>query len=94
MDKKTRVRAIIRGRVQGVFFRAETKRAADELGVSGWVRNRPDRTSVEAEFEGDKEKVDSLIQWLHRGSRLSNVTGVDIVRDDFRGDAETFDIRY
>ena len=94
MDKKGRVRAIVRGRVQGVFFRAETKRAADELGVSGWVRNRSDRTSVEAEFEGDKEKVDSLIQWLHKGSPLSDVTGVDIVWDDFRGDVEAFDIRY
>jgi len=94
MDKKIRARAMIRGRVQGVFFRAETKRAADELKVAGWVRNRPDRTSVEAEFEGDKEKVDSLIQWLYQGSPLSDVTGVDIVWDDFKGDFQTFDIRH
>jgi len=51
MENKVRAHAIISGRVQGVFFRMETKRAADRLGAKGWVRNLKDG-SVEAVFEG------------------------------------------
>ncbi len=93
MEKKGRARVIISGRVQGVFFRAETKRAANLRGVVGWVKNRPDKT-VEAEFEGDKKGVDSLIKWIGRGSPLSDVKNVDIVWKDYKGDFEKFDIRH
>ena len=53
MKDKVRAHATISGRVQGVFFRMETKRAADRFGVSGWVRNLRDGT-VEALFEGER----------------------------------------
>ncbi|MBU4286962.1 MAG: acylphosphatase, partial [Proteobacteria bacterium] len=53
MSKKVRAHAIISGRVQGVFFRMETKRVADSCEVLGWVRNRRDGT-VEAVFEGNE----------------------------------------
>ena len=53
MEKQVRAHVIISGRVQGVFFRVETQRAAEQFGALGWVRNRPDGT-VEAVFEGQQ----------------------------------------
>ena len=64
MGNKARAHAIISGRVQGVFFRMETKRAANGLGVFGWVKNQPDGT-VEAVFEGDRDRVDAIVDWCH-----------------------------
>lgn len=58
---KVRARVVYRGLVQGVFFRANAKRCADSLGVTGWVRNSPDG-SVEAEFEGDEGLVRRAIE--------------------------------
>ena len=60
MKDKTRVHVKITGRVQGVCYRMETKRVAVEKGVKGWVRNRIDG-SVEGVFEGDKEKVNEVL---------------------------------
>ena len=60
METKTRAHAIISGRVQGVFFRMETKRAADRFGVLGWVQNLRDGT-VEAVFEGDRNQIDDIL---------------------------------
>ena len=50
------------GRVQGVFFRANTERKAIEMGINGYVKNMPDG-SVEAVFEGDETKVKKVIDW-------------------------------
>jgi acylphosphatase len=72
-----RVRAIIRGDVQGVGFRAATAEEARRAGVSGWVRNLRDG-SVEVEAEGTAEGVDRLIRWLRRGPSLARVTAVEI----------------
>ena len=60
------VRARITGRVQGVGFRAFVERAADRLGVTGWVRNRRDG-SVEAVISGDTSKVDEMLTLCWRG---------------------------
>ncbi|MDP2920401.1 MAG: acylphosphatase [Dehalococcoidia bacterium] len=62
----TALRAIVRGRVQGVYYRAFTERLARKLGLSGWVRNLPDR-SVEVYAEGDKERLEELLKALHIG---------------------------
>ncbi len=61
------VRASVRvtGRVQGVWFRQSTKNTADQYGVTGWVRNNPDR-SVEAVFEGEQERVQLLVDWCKK----------------------------
>lgn len=59
---KIRAHVIFEGLVQGVFFRANTKKCAESLGLTGWVRNRLDG-SVEAVFEGDEEKVFQVIEW-------------------------------
>jgi acylphosphatase len=62
----SRARVRIRGRVQGVFFRAEASERARSLGLAGWVRNCPDG-SVEAVFEGEDERVASMVDWCRRG---------------------------
>ncbi|MDX9788530.1 MAG: acylphosphatase [Desulfobacterales bacterium] len=93
MEETARAHVIITGRVQGVFFRMETKRAADRIGVSGWVRNRPEGT-VEAVFEGDKEKVEAAINWCRVGSPGSQVTDVAVTWKPFEGTHEHFEVTY
>jgi len=88
-----RAHVIIHGRVQGVWFRQNTKDEALRLGVRGWVRNLPDRT-VEAVFEGGKKKVEELVGWCHRGPSGAEVTSVDIAWERPRGEFTHFDIRY
>ena len=72
-----RARVVIRGRVQGVFFRAETRERARSLGLAGWVRNNPDGT-VEAVFQGARDRVDSMIAWCRRGPAGADVDDVDV----------------
>jgi acylphosphatase len=72
-----RARVVIRGRVQGVFFRAETRDRARSLGVRGWVRNVPDGT-VEAVFEGERERIESLLAWCRRGPALAHIDDVEV----------------
>lgn len=71
-----RVHVIVTGRVQGVFFRDYTAKEAARIRLSGWVRNR-DNGTVEAEFQGDEEDVSRMVHWLHKGSPMSQVVGVD-----------------
>ncbi len=92
MDK-TRARVTIEGRVQGVFFRHHTQETAYKLGVKGWVRNRRDG-SVEALFEGDKEDVDQIIQWCHRGPSEARVANVRTTWENYTGEFEDFSISY
>ena len=70
-------RAVVRGRVQGVGFRYFAERAARELGIRGWVRNRPDGT-VETLAEGEGEAVDRYLDRLRKGPLGSRVDAVDI----------------
>ena len=72
-----RVRVIVSGRVQGVFFRAECEQMAVSNGLAGWVRNLPDG-SVEAAFEGLDAAVDSAIAWCRVGPSLARVEAVDV----------------
>jgi acylphosphatase len=86
-----RARVVVSGRVQGVFFRDETRRRARSLGVSGWVANRPDGT-VEAVFEGPREAVESMVGWCGRGPSGARVDDVQTAWEDPRGD-EGFAVR-
>ena len=86
------VHVFIYGRVQGVFYRVNTKNKANELGLKGWVRNRYDG-SVEALFEGDKDIVDKMISWCKKGPRLSIVEGVKINYEDYTGEYDNFIIK-
>ena len=88
---RARVRVVVRGRVQGVFFRAETRARAQSLGVSGWVRNAPDGT-VEAAFEGDPKRVESMVEWCRRGPAGAQVDVVDAIPEEPTGEAR-FEVR-
>jgi len=79
-----RRRVIVRGRVQGVFFRDTTQRLALERGVSGWVRNTWEGT-VEAVFEGPPEAVEQLLDFVHRGPRGAFVERVEVFEEDEEG---------
>ena len=92
MEKKS-ARVIIHGWVQGVYFRAFTRDQARSLGLTGWVRNRRDGT-VEALFEGEKDKVDEMVAWCKRGSPSSRVEQVEVSSGPFSGDFDDFQIRY
>ncbi len=72
-----RVHLEIRGRVQGVFFRAETVDQAVGLGLVGWVRNRRDG-SVEVVAEGEKARLEQLIAWCRQGPPLARVSEVAV----------------
>jgi acylphosphatase len=76
-----RVRVQVRGRVQGVFFRAEARTRAESLGVAGWIRNLPDGC-VEAVFEGEDERVESMVDWCGRGPAGAEVEAVDVEREE------------
>jgi len=93
MEKKARARVIVEGRVQGVFFRHHTQATALRLGVKGWVRNRRDG-SVEAVFEGDREKVDQIIQWCHRGPSEARVKNVSVIWEEYTEELEDFSVTY
>ena len=93
MEKQVRAHAVISGRVQGVFFRLETQRAAERFGVFGWVRNRPD-SAVEAVFEGEQQAVDAVLQWCKEGPNLAVVKNVEVNWQDYSGEFERFDITY
>jgi acylphosphatase len=91
--EKARAHLIISGFVQGVFFRAHTQDKALELGLEGWVRNRYDGT-VEAVFEGEKDKVEEMIGWCQRGPSGARVSGVSVDWEDYKGEFRGFDILY
>jgi acylphosphatase len=87
-----RAHVLISGRVQGVFFRVETRREALKRKIVGWVRNTIDG-KVEAVFEGKKEDVKKMIDFCRKGPSNANVTGVDVKWQDYSGDFEKFNIR-
>ena len=93
MSKKVRAHVYISGLVQGVFFRATTKEKADRLGVKGFVRNLPDGR-VEAVFEGDEKAVKKIIEWCHRGPPAARVESVEVHYEDYKGEFDSFEIRY
>ncbi len=82
----------ISGRVQGVFFRSKTSQEAQRLGVSGWVKNCPDRR-VEAVLEGERAAVERLIAWCRHGPAFAKVQEVQIEWEDFQGEFSSFNIR-
>ena len=86
-----RVRLIINGRVQGVWYRDSTRTEARRLGVKGWVRNLPDG-NVEALAEGPEDKIEKLIKYCHEGPPYARVTDVKEIREEWSGEFNSFDI--
>lgn len=71
-----RVHLIIRGRVQGVFFRAAAQREARRLGLTGWVKNRTDG-SIELIAEGEEDSIKQLASWASHGPSAARVDYLD-----------------
>jgi len=90
---KTNVHVIISGRVQGVWFRASTKQKAEQLGLTGWVRNASD-SNVEAIFEGEEDLVKKMIEWCHRGPPSAQVAHVEVKNQDPTNSFDSFSVRY
>lgn len=84
---------IVEGRVQGVWFRDSTKREANRLNITGWVKNRYDG-NVELIAEGSKENVAKLTEWCHNGPPAARVTGVNESIEDYTGEFASFEIIY
>ncbi len=88
---KERWRLLVRGRVQGVGYRASCCHRAKELGVGGWVRNRPDGC-VEVEAEGAPQQLAEFRLWCESGPLKAQVTAVEFTQIPGRGD-DWFEIR-
>jgi acylphosphatase len=86
-----RVVLVIRGRVQGVFFRAATQREARRLGVTGWVKNRTDG-SVEVLAEGDEDAIKEMTMWANHGPSAARVDHVDVRWRGYTGEFPEFSI--
>ncbi len=85
------VHCIVRGRVQGVFFRAASQREARRLGLTGWVRNLSDG-SVEVVAEGEDDRLKEFIQWAQRGPSAARVDRVDTRWRAYSGEFTDFRI--
>lgn len=79
-----RRRVIVRGHVQGVFFRDSMRRLAQQRNVSGWASNRPDG-AVEALLEGDEDAVERLVDFARRGPRGAQVDAVEVIDEEPEG---------
>jgi acylphosphatase len=79
-----RRRVIVRGLVQGVFFRDSTRRLAQRHGVAGWVANRADG-AVEAVFEGEADAVERLVEFSREGPRGAQIESVAVTKEEPEG---------
>ena len=91
-QNQVRAHVTIRGRVQGVYFRASTVYEAQNLGLTGWVRNCADG-SVEAIAEGEKKRVDEWLAWCGRGPAGARVEKVDVRWLPYGGEFQAFQIK-
>jgi acylphosphatase len=90
---KSRAKLIIKGIVQGVNFRYYTQREAQKRNLTGWVRNLADG-SVGAVFEGEEEEVEAMIQWCRHGPPSSRVTELIVQPEEYRGEFQTFFVKF
>jgi acylphosphatase len=89
---KVRAHILVSGRVQGVFFRVKTRYEAMNRNVSGWVRNTSGG-QVEANFEGEREDVEKLIDFCRKGPPSARVTEIDVQWEEYSGEFKSFKIR-
>ncbi len=88
----SRVYVLVSGKVQGVFFRSSAKKRADELRLTGWVRNIEDGR-VEAVFEGEQEKVDKMVEWCRKGPNYADVKDIQVISEKYTGEFNDFSVR-
>jgi len=87
------VRAFITGRVQGVYYRAETQKQASQLSLTGWVRNLPDGR-VEILAEGEEQQVRQLLAWCKQGPPRSRVDLIEEFPEKYTGEYNSFEITF
>ena len=92
-DDRARLRLIVRGRVQGVFFRRATMDEARSLGLTGWVRNHHSGEEVEILAEGLRRNLQMLWAWAHTGPPGARVENVTEEWSDYRGEFTLFRVR-
>jgi len=83
-ESKVRRRVVVRGDVQGVFFRDSTRREAEQRGVAGWVENRADG-AVGALFEGSPADVEALIEFCRSGPSRADVRDLEVSEEEPTG---------
>lgn len=86
------VMVIIKGDVQGVFFRANMKKVADKLSVTGWVANVDDH--VEAVLEGREKDIEAMIEYCNIGPRGAKVRSVSVTPLPHEQSFSSFEIHY
>jgi acylphosphatase len=89
---RERAHVYVAGQVQGVFFRDSTREKAEQLGLTGWVKNLPDGR-VEALFEGPSEWIREMIRWCEKGPPHAEVENVDAQFEVSEGDLTSFEVR-
>ncbi len=89
MEENARAELKIYGRVQGVFYRARAQDKAQELGLTGWVKNTADGI-VECLAEGKKEDLEKFIAWCYEGSKTAQVAKVEVKWLPFEGEFRQF----
>ena len=86
-----RIHLVVRGRVQGVYYRASAQREAKRLGLTGWVVNRPDG-SVEIVAEGEEDQDKDLLAWAQHGPSTARVEKIDTRWRSYTGEFSEFRI--
>jgi acylphosphatase len=86
-----RIHLVLRGRVQGVFFRASAQREARRLGLTGWVKNRNDG-AVELVAEGEEDQVKDFLSWAQHGPSTARVDKVETRWRSYTGEFPDFRI--
>lgn len=82
-----RRRVVVRGTVQGVFFRNSCQREAKRRHVAGWVANRSDG-AVEAVFEGEAADVEAVVTWARSGPSRAKVTDIEVSDEEPTGERD------
>lgn len=90
-DSKVRLHLVLGGVVQGVGFRAFTKREADKLGITGWVKNTPDET-VEIVAEGQKDLLKILLDLCRKGPHGAHVDKAEENWEEYKDEFSSFDV--
>lgn len=91
-SENVRAHIYVSGRVQGVYYRKNARRSALSLGLTGWVRNLPDRR-VEAVAEGERTRVEEFLGLCREGPSMAIVRGLEVAWEAATGEFETFRIK-
>jgi acylphosphatase len=92
-SNKVRARIFVSGKVQGVYYRQNTKDMAVRNGLTGWVRNLADGR-VEAVFEGDEARVSKAIEWCRIGPPNARVQALDVGFEKYKGEFSDFGVAH